>query len=243
MTAPAITKPKPTAATIRQINAAHDAVVNAARDALQNAIRAGELLCAVKDAQDHGDWETWLTNNCPNISSRTARLYMHLSKKENELTAAAEQNGNTVADLSVREAQKLLAQPLTEEQKAARAVTRAAKKAEADAAAKKAKPAGSADLTDLLKGAVDADEIGKALKDAGKSDEVETELITRMSPAKVCDALTKAWSEDQIKDLRQRLGAFLGNALSSTPQDTTAPAPDASARRSSPPHAEFGRRV
>jgi len=43
MTTPAITKPKPTAATIRQINDAHDAVVNAARDALQNAFRAGEL--------------------------------------------------------------------------------------------------------------------------------------------------------------------------------------------------------
>jgi hypothetical protein len=107
MTTPTVTKPKPTAANIRQINAAHDAVVNAARDALQNAIRAGELLCAVKDGQDHGDWETWLPNNCPNISNRTARLYMHLSRKENELTAAAEQNGNAVADLSVREAQKL----------------------------------------------------------------------------------------------------------------------------------------
>jgi hypothetical protein len=224
----AITKPKPTAATIRQINAAHDAVVNAARDALQNAIRAGELLCAVKDAQDHGDWETWLTNNCPNISSRTARLYMHPSKKENELTAAAEQNGNTVADLSVREAQKLLAKPQTEEQKAARAAAAAKKKAEE--AKKKAatnKPAGSADLTDLLKGAVDADEIGKALKDAGKSDEVETELITRMSPEKVCDALTKAWSVDQIKDLREHLGAFLGRTL----KDTSG----ASARRSSVP--------
>jgi hypothetical protein len=120
MTTPATTKPKPTAATIRQINDAHDAVVNAARDALQKAMRAGELLVAVKDGQEHGDWKTWLTNNCPKISDRTARLYMSLSKNEDKLIAAAEKNGNAVADLSVREAQKLLAQPLTTEQKAER---------------------------------------------------------------------------------------------------------------------------
>jgi len=124
MTTPATTKPKPTAATIRDINAAHDAVINAARDALQNAIRAGELLVAVKDGQDHGGWETWLSKNCPNISARTARLYMHVSKNEDKLIKAAEQNGNTVAVLSVREAQKLLAQPLTEQQKTQREKTR-----------------------------------------------------------------------------------------------------------------------
>jgi hypothetical protein len=76
MTTPAIAKPKPTAATIRQINDAHDAIVNSARDGLQSAIRAGELLAAVKEGQDHGDWETWLKNNCPKISPRTARLYI-----------------------------------------------------------------------------------------------------------------------------------------------------------------------
>jgi hypothetical protein len=117
MTTPAIAKPKPTAATIRQINDAHDAIVNSARDGLQSAIRAGELLAAVKEGQDHGDWETWLKNNCPKISPRTARLYMHLSKNDDKLRVAAEKNGNAVADLSVREAQKLLAKPLTEEQK------------------------------------------------------------------------------------------------------------------------------
>src|SRR5437868_8988009 len=137
MTTPAISKPKPTTQTIRQINAAHDAVINAARDALQNAFRAGELLSSVKDGQDHGDWETWLSNNCPNISLRTARLYMSLSKKEDELMAAADQNGNTVADLSVREAQKLLAKPLTPEQKA----KREAKAKEKEAAKKKAEEA------------------------------------------------------------------------------------------------------
>lgn len=208
-----VTKSKPTAATIRQINAAHDAVVSAARDALQNAIRAGELLIAVKDGQDHGDWETWLSNSCPNISTRTARLYMHLAKNEDKLTAAAEQNGNTVADLSVREAQKLLAEPLTAEQKAQREATRAAnpkKKAESN------RSGASADLTDLLKGAVDADEIGKALRDANKLDEFETTLLGQMTPDKVCGALTKAWAADQLKDLNRRLTLHLSK-LGETP--------------------------
>jgi Protein of unknown function (DUF3102) len=212
-----VTKPKPTAVTIRQINAAHDAVVNAARDALQNAIRAGELLAAVKDGQDHGDWETWLSNSCPNISARTARLYMLLSRNEDKLTAAAEQNGNTVADLSVREAQKLLAKPQTEEQKAARAAALAKKKAEA---AKTNKSAGSPDLKDLMQNS-GADEI-RALRDADKLDEFEPTLIGQMTPDKVYDALTKAWTPDQLRNLNRRLTIHLGS-LTDTP--VTSPPP------------------
>jgi hypothetical protein len=114
------TKPKPSPATIKQINAAHDAVVGSGREGLQNAIRAGELLSSVKQGTEHGDWETWLSANCPDISPRTARLYMRLANNDDKLTAKAEQNGNTVADLSVRGAMKLLSEPLTEEAKAAR---------------------------------------------------------------------------------------------------------------------------
>ena len=81
-------------------------------------------MAAVKEGQEHGDWESWLNNNCSNISPRTARLYMQLSKNEDKLRVAAEKNGNGVADLSVREAQKLLAKPLTEQQKSQREKTR-----------------------------------------------------------------------------------------------------------------------
>jgi hypothetical protein len=176
-----VTKPKPTAATISQINAAHDAVVNAARDALQNAIRAGELLIAVKDGQDHGDWETWLSNSCPNISARTARLYMSLAKNEDKLTAAAEQNGNAVADLSVREAQKLLAKPQTEEEKAARAATRAAKQAEeARKKAESNKSGASSDLPTLLKN-VGPDEVATAIRDADWQVEDIRKLISMLA--------------------------------------------------------------
>jgi hypothetical protein len=83
------TKPKPSPATIKQINAAHDAVVASGRDALQNAIRAGELLTSVKEGTEHGDWETWLSANCPDISARTVRLYMRLAKNDKKLDEAA----------------------------------------------------------------------------------------------------------------------------------------------------------
>jgi hypothetical protein len=207
MTAPAVQKPKPSAATIRQINAAHDAVINAARDALQNAFRAGELLCAVKDGQDHGDWETWLSNNCANISPRTARLYMNLSRKEDALMAAAEQNGNTVADLSVREAQKLLAKPLTPEQKAERQAAKDKKKAEEEAAKKKAGTA-SPDLKDLLENS-GVDEIGIALHDAEKLEDVAKASIVKLTPDKACDVLTQAWSFEEIVNLHNLLARYL----------------------------------
>jgi hypothetical protein len=45
---------------------------------------------------------------------------MHLAKNDKKLEEAAEQNGNAVADLSIRGAQKLLSKPLTEQAKAAR---------------------------------------------------------------------------------------------------------------------------
>jgi hypothetical protein len=217
MKTPTLTKPKPTAATIRQINAAHDAVVNAARDALQNAMRAGELLVAVKDGQDHGDWEIWLANNCPNISDRTARLYMRLSKNEDKLTKAAEENGNAVADLSVREAQKLLAKPLSEEEKAARAANRAAK-----AAAAQSNKSTSPDLKNLVENCA-VDEIGKALHDADKLDEFEAAAISRMSPDKLSNVLIKAWGVDEVRELSKRLTEHLATVGPSPQRDLSIP--------------------
>jgi hypothetical protein len=57
-----------------------------------------------------GDWIAWLQANCPDISDRTDRLYRRLAKKEKEIKAAAE-NGNTVAEFSIRGAARLIAKP------------------------------------------------------------------------------------------------------------------------------------
>jgi Protein of unknown function (DUF3102) len=112
-----------------QINAEHKAVVKANQSSLEHAIAAGEILRAAKKKYgSHGKWEKWLKDNCPDISEETARLYMRLANPANapKLEAAAEQNGNAVADLSVRGAAKLLSKPQTPAQRAARAAPRPA---------------------------------------------------------------------------------------------------------------------
>jgi hypothetical protein len=110
------------------INAAHRAVVSANKTSIEKAIEAGTILKACKDSVEHGEWSKWLYDNCRDISDETARLYMRLADPKNapKLEAAAKQNGNAVADLSVRGAAKLIRATPTEEQKAAREAQKAA---------------------------------------------------------------------------------------------------------------------
>ena len=138
----------PTKAIITQINAAHDAVVESGKSSLTNAIRAGELLVSAKECVEHGEWTQWLADNCPDISEETARLYMRLAKNENKIEDAAEQNGNAVADLSVRGAAKLIS-----------------KKREGGSATVKKNGGASPDLPTLLKN-VGPDEVATAIKQA-----------------------------------------------------------------------------
>jgi hypothetical protein len=121
------TKPMPpTPDEVSQINAEHQAAVSNSNGSLQHAVACGERLKAAKGKVAHGEWEKWLGQNCPNIGERNARLYMQLASKGPELKKAAVQNGNGVADLSLRGARKLISKPLTEEKKAERKAARAA---------------------------------------------------------------------------------------------------------------------
>jgi DUF3102 family protein len=111
------------------INAAHRAVVSANRTSIEKAIEAGTMLKACKDGMAHGEWSKWLHDNCHEISEETARLYMRLADPKNapKLEEAAKQNGNAVADLSVRGAANLLRKEPTAEQKVAREAKKADK--------------------------------------------------------------------------------------------------------------------
>lgn len=102
----------------RIINNEHKAVIEATQAKLQHAITAGATLRACKDSMTHGNWTKWLKDNCPEISERTASLYMRLEKNSDKVEEAAKQNGNAVADLSIRAAAKLLTKPKTDEQRA-----------------------------------------------------------------------------------------------------------------------------
>jgi hypothetical protein len=69
------------------------------------------------------------------------------------------------------------------------------------------------------------DEIGKALQDANKLDEVETAVITRMTPDKVCVVLTKAWTADQLRDLIKLVNAYLTTLTPTAPSSSYRRAP------------------
>jgi hypothetical protein len=89
----------------------------------------------------------------------------------------------------------------------------------------------SSDPAEVLQN-VDADEIiDNIADDVEKLEEVAARSIAKLTPDKVCDALTKAWTADQLKDLRSKLNTYI-NAL---------PLQDAPARRMEMPG--FERRV
>ena len=108
-------KPPPVAAAVplpsltdlaSRINTEFAAIQKAEQDAnkgaIHRAIGLGRTLCQAKEKVGHGKWEKWLTDNCRNISARTAQRYMKLADSP-EVRAALGKN-DTVSDLSLRAA-------------------------------------------------------------------------------------------------------------------------------------------
>lgn len=92
-------------ATVAQhIAAEHEACCRAAQQSLDHAIRCGELLLQAKAECRHGTWQDWLAENFHG-SKRTARLYIQLAKRRDEIEA--KRQGSAV--LSIEEAAKFLA--------------------------------------------------------------------------------------------------------------------------------------
>jgi hypothetical protein len=83
----------------------HAAVSRAAQSALQHALAAGRLLAEAKATIPHGSWEAYVKDSC-GIAPRTASLYQHLHRHRDRLP-----NRQHVAELSVRQAARLLEQP------------------------------------------------------------------------------------------------------------------------------------
>lgn len=97
--------PLSVAALTAAIRQEHEAASTAARSALGHALEAGRLLAEAKAATPHGSWEAYLRDGC-NIAPRTARLYLRLHRHRDRLP-----NRQRVAELSVRQAARLLKQP------------------------------------------------------------------------------------------------------------------------------------
>ena len=83
-----------------QIKAVTKSAETSARTAMNCALEAGALLIEAKKLVQHGEWESWLTNNCE-VAPRTAQAYMRLAKS---FPLFEESNPQRIADLPVREA-------------------------------------------------------------------------------------------------------------------------------------------
>lgn len=88
-----------------RINEAVNGVEHHAGLAVQHALTAGKLLLEAKAQVEHGQWATWLADNCQ-VAARTARAYMRLAEKLSELPAA---EWRRVAALPLRQALRAIA--------------------------------------------------------------------------------------------------------------------------------------
>lgn len=146
---------------------------------------------------------------------------MYLAKNADEIEKLAAENGNTVADLSIRGAKRLLAPQPTEEQKAAAQVDRDAKKAEREAnkkakaeAAKAAKQ--SSDPATILEG-IEASDILDAITDADKKAELLKRQLRHLTPHDIVRLLDEAWLDDDTDSGLKMLNEAITNRLKSPP--------------------------
>jgi hypothetical protein len=63
-----------------KINAAHGVVKCNIKATIAEMMSAGDALREAKGLAGHGNWLSWLKANCPELSERTAHLYMQLAK-------------------------------------------------------------------------------------------------------------------------------------------------------------------
>ena len=167
------------------INAEYREVVKAEKSALPHAIKCGELLNLAKEnvKAEKMKWGEWLKVNCPDIAQETASLYTRLAEHKSKVSKAK----------SIREARELLqkAKPHGREPEISNGVTN------------------STDPAVVLQ-ATDAGEILANIQDdTDKLEEIAKASIVKLTPDKVCVALTKAWSADQLRDLITRVNTYL----------------------------------
>jgi hypothetical protein len=80
-----------------KINAAHVAVNRHIKATIHEMMAAGDALREAKKLAGHGKWLSWLKTNCPDVSERTAHLYMQLAKWRSVVEDAMAKSA-TIAD-------------------------------------------------------------------------------------------------------------------------------------------------
>lgn len=87
-----------------QINSAHDRFQQAYKTSLALAYQIGGLLVQAKAQVAHGDWLSWVEENCA-FGERTAQAYMRIFRQWDSISKSAE-----TADLSIDGALQLLSE-------------------------------------------------------------------------------------------------------------------------------------
>jgi hypothetical protein len=183
---------------------AYNAAEKAGASALGHALECGKHLRDAHKTVGKGKWKKWRDNNLPTVSEETERVYRRLAE------AVAKKEDVFAGCISIREALKHLSgldenlNPKPQRTRTPR-TTQTGSTAAALEPAEADKPSG---LETELENAA-ADEIISNIHDADKLDEVATASVARMTPDKVCGALTKAWSPDQLRDLIKRVNDYL----------------------------------
>ena len=112
------------------IKDAADHTVRSAANATEGALIVGKMLIQAKAQVKHGEWDTWVTENC-SMAIRTASAYMRLAKSVPQLE---DSNRQRVTDLPLREAMRAIATDPTAPPKSTYTSIRAAKRTDADKA-------------------------------------------------------------------------------------------------------------
>ena len=179
-----------------KIKTAYKAAQKAEGDALKYAIECGDHLNLAKENVEEAKskWKSWCKENFPEIPQTTENLYRRLALVHGN-------DENIFADCkSIRDAIKKL--PKRERKK------KDGDQKSDDENSNALLSGGSPDLKELVQNS-GVDEIGIALRDADMLDEFTSAAIVKLSPDKVCDALTQVWDRAQIIDLHNHLAHYL----------------------------------
>ena len=192
--ADALTKPAPPASALsdadlaKQINdhlkEMEETTNRIKQTVLQQALRLGELLLQAKAKVGHGRFGKWLEKNCE-LSERSAQRYMALKEQWPKIEAWLKDNSATVADLSLRKAEQIIAPSKQEQQEGGNGQSETPPPADADPVVA-ALPATIKEHEEILVHSL------KALK---KSDEAKAKNAAGALVKRLVDAdLYDAWS-------------------------------------------------
>jgi hypothetical protein len=193
---------------------AYNAAEKAGASALGYALECGKHLNAAKKDVGKGKWKKWCENNLPAVSEETERVYRRLAEalaKKEDVFAACKSIRDALQHLSGLD-ENLEPKPKKPRTQRTGSSATGLHPPETDTT--------STGLKAELENAA-ADEIVVSI-DTDKLEEVAKASLVKLSPDKVCDALTKAWTADQLHDLAKRVIASFASSASATSASTTA---------------------